>query len=170
MLCATTPCCLGQLSDRVGAPPAFIVAKDAGACPYSVGILIEWVTFLGTLHRPAAGADLGQVEFPMLSLLLLCELSAGKRLVLEKALPRYRRPGRPIAVSAVPFGPGIDIWRSCRFMEALMRSLCALPGGTGQFVPSRIGEYHCRLRHVGWEKCGNGLTSCPQGDCRGNFS
>ena len=27
------------------------------------------------------------------------------------------------------FGPGIDIWRSCRFIGALMRSLCLLPGG-----------------------------------------
>ena len=31
----------------------------------------------------------------------------GERLVLVKALPRYQRPGRPISVSAVPFGPGI---------------------------------------------------------------
>ena len=27
-------------------------------------------------------------------------------------------------MSAVPFGPGIDIWRSCRFIGAMMRSLC----------------------------------------------
>ena len=46
-------------------------------------------------------------------LLILYELWAGERLVLEKAHPRYLRPGRPISVSAVPFGPGIDIWRSC---------------------------------------------------------
>ena len=38
---------------------------------------------------------------------------------MEKAHPRYLRPGRPISVSAVPFGPGIDIWRSCRFIGAL---------------------------------------------------
>ena len=34
---------------------------------------------------------------------------AGKRLVLEKALPKYRGPGRPISVSAVPYGPGIGL-------------------------------------------------------------
>ena len=55
-------------------------------------------------------------------------------LSLEKAHPRYLRPGRPISVSAVPFGPGIDIWRSCRFIGAMMRSLCLLPGGLGRFV------------------------------------
>ena len=90
------------------------------------------------------------------------ELWPGERLVLEKALPRYRRPHRPISVSAVPFGLGIDSWRSCRFIGALMRSLRALLGGIGRLVPCMIGANHCRLRHVGWEKCGQGLTSGPR--------
>ena len=34
-----------------------------------------------------------------------------------------------------------------------------LPGGLGRFVPCSIGSNHCRLRHVGWERCGHGLTS-----------
>ena len=76
--------------------------------------------------------------------------------------PRYLRPGRPISVSAVPSGPGIDIWRSCRFIGAWMRSLCLLPGGLRRFVPCSIGANHCRLRHIGWEKCGHGLTSRPR--------
>ena len=61
--------------------------------------------------------------------LILYELWAGERLSLEMAHPRYLRPERPISVSAVPFGPGIDIWRSRRIIGALMRSLCLLPGG-----------------------------------------
>ena len=69
---------------------------------------------------------------------------------------------RPISVSAVPFGPGTDIWRSCRFIGALMRSLCLLPGGLRRFVPCSFGANHCRLRHIGWEKCGHGLTSRPR--------
>ena len=56
------------------------------------------------------------------------------------------------------FGPGIGIWRSCRFVGALM-TLCSLHGGLGRFVPCAIGANHCRLRHIGWEKCGHGLTS-----------
>ena len=43
-----------------------------------------------------------------------------------------------------------------------MRSLCLLPGGLGRFVPCSIGANHCRLRHIGWEKCGHGLTSRPR--------
>ena len=62
-------------------------------------------------------------------------------------------------MSAVPFGPGTDIWRSCRFVGALFRSLSALPGGIGRFIPCDIGATHCRLRHIGWEKCGHGLIS-----------
>ena len=106
--------------------------------------------------------DLGVGGISYVELLILYELWAGERLSLEKAHPRYLRPGRPISVSAVPFGPGIDIWRSCRFIGALVRSLCLLPGGLRRFVPCSIGANHCRLRHVGWEKCGHGLTFRPR--------
>ena len=97
-----------------------------------------------------------------MELLILYELWAGERLSLEKAHPRYLRPGRPISVSTVPRGPGIDICRSCRCIGALMRSLCLLPGGLGRFLPCSIGANHCRLRHIGWEKSGHGLTSGPR--------
>ena len=76
----------------------------------------------------------------------------------------------PISVWVVPFGPGIDIWRSCRFTDAMMRSLCLLTGGLGRFVPcSIIGANHCRVRHVGWERCSHGLTSRPQESASGPF-
>ena len=107
------------------------------------------------------GVDLGVGGVSYVELLILYELWAGGRLTLEKAHPRYLRLGRPISVSAVPFGPGIDIWRSCLFIAAMMRSLC-MPGGLGRFAPRPIGANHCRLRHVGWERCGHGLTSRPR--------
>ena len=122
-----------------------------------------------SFHWPAGGLDLGVGGISYKELLILYELWAGKRLVLEKAHPRYLRPGRPISVSAVPFGPGSDIWRSCRFIGALMRSLCLLPGGLGRFVPCSIGANHCRLRHVGWERCSHGLVSRPQESASGPF-
>ena len=79
---------------------------------------------------------------------------------MEKAHPRYLRPGRPISVSAVPFGPGIDIWRSCRFIGALMRSLfCSLVGFGG------LSLALLELTTVDFVildgKCGHGLTSRP---------
>ena len=95
-------------------------------------LLVYWSSgfpFLGSLHWPVGGMDLGVGGVSYLELLTLCELWAGERVSLEKALPRFLRPGRPISVSVVPFGPGVDIWRSCRFIGALMRSLCSLLGG-----------------------------------------
>ena len=71
-----------------------------------------WVVFTGLL----VVWDLGVGGVSCVELLILHELWAGERLPLEKAHPRYLRLGRPISVSAVPFGPGIDIWRSCRFI------------------------------------------------------
>ena len=51
-----------------------------------------------------------------------------------------------------------------------MRSLCLLPGGLRRFVPSSIGVNHCRLRHIGWEKCSHGLTSRPRESASLHFS
>ena len=149
-------------SEWVNVPASVICAEDIAQWPYTPGLLVKWVSFLGSLHWPAGGLDLGVGGVSYVELLILYELWAGERLSLEKAHPRYLRPGRPISVSAVPFGPSTDIWRSCRFIGSLMRSLCLLPGGLGRFVPCSIGANHCRLRHVGWEKCGHGLTSGPR--------
>ena len=101
-----------------------------------------------------------------MELLILYEIWAGERLHFEKAHPRYLRLGRSISVSPVPFGPGTDILRSCRFIGALFRSLRDLPFGLRRFVPCDIGADHCRLRHIGWwERCGHGLTSRPPRVC-----
>ena len=150
------------LGEWVASPFVTINADDVAQWPYTTGLLIKWVSFPGSLHWPAHGGDLGVGGVSYVELLILYELWAGERLALEKAHPRYLRPGRPISVSAVPFGPGIDIWRSCRFIGAMMRSLCFLPGGLGRFVPCAIGVNHCRLRHLGWERCSHGLTSRPR--------
>ena len=55
------------------------------------------------------GLDLGVGGISYVELPILYELWAGERLSLERAVPRYIRHGRPISVSAVPCGPGIDI-------------------------------------------------------------
>ena len=77
---------------------------------------------------------LGLVGFLTLNFLILYERWAGERLVIEGAVPFARRVGRPISVSAVPVGPGIDIGRSCRFLGSLFRFLALLPGGLIRFV------------------------------------
>ena len=139
-------------SEWVTVPTSAICAEDVAHWPHTIGLLVKWVSFLGSLHWPAGGLDLGVGGVSYVELLILDELWAGERLSLEKAHPGYLRSGRPISVSAVPFGPGIDIWRSGRLIAAMLRSLCMLPGGLGRFVPCSLGANHCRLRHVGWEK------------------
>ena len=124
--------------------------------------LLKVSAFLGTLHWPAGAVEFGVGGVSFVEVLILYELWAGERLCLENAIPRHRRVGRPISVSAVPFGPGIDIWRPCRFFGAIFRALRMLPGGLGRFLPGDIGANHCRLRHIGWEKCSHGLTSRPR--------
>ena len=70
-----------------------ITADDVGTLPYSVGVLVKWVAFLSSLHWPADGADLGCGGVSFVEMLILYELWAGERLVLEKAVPRYRSLG-----------------------------------------------------------------------------
>ena len=50
----------------------------------------------------------------MLEMISLYGIWAGETLGIELALPENRKKGRPISVSAVPFGVGIETWRSCR--------------------------------------------------------
>ena len=148
-------------SEWISVLASAISADDIAQWPYTTGILVIWVAFLGSLHGPAGGRDLGVGGVSHVELLFF-ELWAGERLSLEKAHPRYLRPGRPISVSAVPFGPSTDIWRSCRFIGSMMRFLCFEPGRLGRSVPCSIGANRCRLRNIEWEKCGHGLTSRPR--------
>ena len=160
---AFLPCPVGIWSgDWVSSAVSCITVEDVRVWPYSVSLLVKMSVFLGILHWPAGDVDLGVGGVSFVEMLILFELWAGERLCLERAVPKNRRVGRPISVSAVPFGPGIDIWRSCRFLGAIFRALCLLPGGLRRFIPGGIGANHGRLRHVGWSKSCHGLTSRPR--------
>ena len=143
-------------------PVACIGEADVVVWPFSVSLLVKVAHFFGTLHWPCGVGDLGVGGISYLELLILYEQWAGERLVPEVAVPVGRRRGRPISVSAVPVGPGTDIGRSCMFLGSVIRILRGMPGGLERFLPCGIGAHHCRLRHLGWEKCGHGLTSRPR--------
>ena len=144
-------------SDWYQLPVACVGEGDIALWLFSVGLLLKFVHFLGSLHWPRGAGDLGVGGVSYLELLIIYENWAGELLVIEGAVLFARRVGRPISVSAVPVGPGIDIGRSCRFLGSLVRFLALLLGGLIRFLPCRIGAHHCRLRHLGWEKCGMGL-------------
>ena len=97
------------------------------------GHLVKLCAFLSSLHWPSAVDDLGVGDISYVELLILYERWAGERLVLEMSVPESKRADRPISVSAVPSEPSIDVWRSCRFLGALLRALGGLPGGFGRF-------------------------------------
>ena len=63
------------------------------------------MAFLGSLHWPVGGADLGVGGVSCVEMLILYELWAGERLTWEKAHPRYLTPGRPIN-----FSVGCSVW------------------------------------------------------------
>ena len=119
---------------------------------FSEGLLVKFAHFFGSLHWPCGAGDLGVGGISHLELLILYERWAGERLVVEGAVPSGRRVERPISVSAVPLGPGIDVGRTCCFIGGIIRFLADLPGGLARFLPYRIGAHHCRLRHLEWEK------------------
>ena len=145
----------------VGWPCIEVRDVDVGFWPYSVGLLVKLCSFLSSLHWPSIVGNLGVGGVSLVELLILYERRAGERLVLEMSVPTLRRFNLPISVSAVPAGPSTDVWRSCRFLGAMLRALGGLPGGLGRFLPCRLGANHCRLRSIGWERCGHGLTSKP---------
>ena len=84
-------------------PATAICAEDIALWPYTPGLLKKWVSSLSSFHWPVGDLDLGVGGVSFVELLILYELWAGERLFLEKAHPRYLRPGRPISVSACSF-------------------------------------------------------------------
>ena len=145
-------------------PDIYISEDDADYWPFSIGALVKLTAFLSSLHWPEEVTDLGHGGISYIELLMLYERWAGERLRVEEPLPKYRRPGRPISVSAAPLCPDADIWKLCRFFGNMLRALVRLLGGLGRFIPGRIGANHGRLRHVCWEKCCHGLTCRPSGE------
>ena len=142
-------------------PTAAICAEDIAHWPYTplafwLSGSLFWALFTGLLEI----LTLVWVVFLMLSCSFCMSFGLVRGFLWRRLTLVIFVQGAQFLVSAVPFGPGI--WRSCRFICSLMRSLCLLPGGLRRFVPCSIGANHCRLRHIGWEKCGHGLTSRPR--------
>ena len=79
------------LGEWVAGPCVTIGADDVAQWPCTLGLLVKWVSFLGSLHWPALDGDLGVGGISYVELLLLYELWAGERgALLAGSLPlRY---------------------------------------------------------------------------------
>ena len=142
-----------------------ITDADISAWPYSVGILVRFTSFLGTLRWPSGSLDLGHFGISFVELLILFEQWAGHRLLSEKVTRPHVRAGRPILLPSVPVSEGIEIRHGCQFLSSLIRALGKLPGGLGRFLPCKLGTHLSRLRHIGWNQCSHGLDSRPLESC-----
>ena len=60
----------------------------------------------------------------------------------------------------VIFDQGVQL--QCRLFLLVQASIFGALVGLGRFVPCSFGANHCRLRHVGWERCSHGHTSRPR--------
>ena len=109
--------------DWVQVHAGHITDADISAWPYSVGILVRFTSFLGTLHWPSGSLDLGHVGISFLELLILFEQWAGHRLLSEKVTRPHVRAGRPILLPSVPVSEGIEIRHGCQFLSSLIRAL-----------------------------------------------
>ena len=120
--------------DWVQVHAGHITDADISAWPYSVGILVRFTSFLGTLHWPSGSVDLGHFGISFLELLILFEQWAGHRLLSEKVTRPHVRAGRPISLPSVPVSDGIEIRHGCQFLSSLLCALAKLPGGLGRFA------------------------------------
>ena len=107
MLFVILLCFLGLLLIWLGewvASPFVTIGEDIAQWPYTPSLLIKWVSFLGSLHWPAHGGDLGVGGVSYVELLILYELWAGERLVLEKG------PSSVSSAWAPNFSVGCSFW------------------------------------------------------------
>ena len=79
---------LFEPSRGVEVRPNVIVDAAGAAWPFSVSVLMKSVAFLDTLHWLAHAGNLGGGGVSYVELLILYELWAGERLVLEKSFPQ----------------------------------------------------------------------------------
>ena len=57
-------------------------------------------------------------------------------------------------MSAVPLGPGIDAWRTCRFLGSLLKAQGSLPGGLDRFFFVVLVRTIAASGTLGWRTAG----------------
>ena len=128
--------------------PLSITREDVAVWPYSVNTILEFSSFLASLHWPQGDSDLGKFGISYFELLLMFEIYAGHRLHAEKAIRSHLRPRRPLVFPGFLVGIGQEIRHGCQFLHSLFRALGHLPGGLARFIPRRPRGYSCGLGTV----------------------
>ena len=78
----------------------------------------------------------------------------------RKTISKYHGRGRPISALAVPFGPDIEIWRSCRLLSSYAHITNKSPLRDRSFHALRGWSQSLQTStHAVEKKSGHGLTS-----------
>ena len=116
---------LNSSLNQVGA--GHITGADISAWPYSVGILVRFTSFLGTLHWPSGSVDMGHFGISFWNFLYF--LSNG--LVTDCLVKRLPDLMYGLAVlfrfPLVPVSEGIEIRHGCQFISSLVGALGSCP-------------------------------------------
>ena len=80
----------------LGVLVSLVTREDVAVWPYSVNILLEFSSFLASLHWPQGDTDLGKFGVSYFELLLMFEIYVGHKLYAEKAVRPHLRPRRPL--------------------------------------------------------------------------
>ena len=86
-----------------------ICAEDIAHWPYTPGLLVKWVSFLGSLHWPAGGLDLGLVASLMLSCSFFISFGLAEALFGERLILVILNQGVQFQCRLFRFVQGIDI-------------------------------------------------------------
>ena len=127
--------------------------------------LLSWALFIGLL----VVWILGLLVSLMLNCLFFMSLGLVRGCLWRRLILAIFGRGVQFQCRLFHLVQALIIWRSCRFIGALMRSLCLLLGGLGRFVPCSVGANHCRLCHIGWEECGQWTYFKATRECLGAF-
>ena len=100
-----------------------ITREDVAVWPYSVNILLEFSSFLASLHWPQGDTDLGKFGVSYFELLL------GIGYMLKNLFAPISVLVVPWFFSGFPVGIGQEIRHGCHFLHSLFRALGHLPGG-----------------------------------------
>ena len=123
VLCPRGVGSLRLLESLLGCLGRRLCGQEGGKGWPALSVTVELVAFLSSSRWPSEVHDLGCGGISHIELLFLYERWAGGRLVPEKYVPKFRRPGQSMSASAAPLDPGTDIWKLCQHLAGMMRAL-----------------------------------------------
>ena len=110
--------------------PLPITPEDVAVWPYSVDILLEFSSFLASLHWPQGASDSGKFGISYFELLLMFEIFAGHRLLT--AATELFNGTLKLRYSSIPFSKKLPSW-SVSGLSGYLQMVSPGPGPSVHF-------------------------------------